>query len=93
LAKAETLVALGTPQFFHLSQQQVEDKAELPAMVVLAVQAAVPDITLSLAALHPQQDKVTLVVHQTLGQVAVAVLVQQVLQVPLVTQVVRAVTV
>jgi hypothetical protein len=51
------------------------------------------DITLSLVALPLQQDKVTLVVHQTLGQVAVVVLVLLVLQVLAVIQAVKVATV
>jgi hypothetical protein len=93
LAQAEEQALLVMLQSFLLSLQPVVVMVDQAAMVALAVQAVVLDITLSLVALPLQQDKVTLVVHQTLGQVAVVVLVLLVLQVLAVIQAVKVATV
>jgi hypothetical protein len=89
LAQVEPQALLEMLQSFLLSLQPVAAMVDQAAMVVPVVQVAVLDIILLLAVLHLHQDKATLVVHQTLGQVAVAVLVLLVLQVLAVIQAVK----
>jgi hypothetical protein len=93
LAQVEAQALLEMLQSFLLSLQPVAVLVDQAAMVALVVQVVALDTILLLAVLHLHQDKATLVVHQTLGQAAVAVLVLLVLQVLAVIQAVKVVTV